>query len=138
MAVGDVNGDGLADIVTGTGAGGSSRVRVYDSFGSIKKEFKAYTTGTVQAPVKVTLKNIGGTVDIFTSQSNNGSSRQIRGFNPLTGAQVDAFLETDPSFVGGILLGYRRLVGKIYFTAPGINDAGGPLDIHQDLVTELT
>jgi hypothetical protein len=52
---------------------------------------------------------VNGIDEIFTSQSNNGSSRQIRAFefdpNKLTDAQVDAFLETDPSFVAGILLG---------------------------------
>ena len=112
LALGDVdNSDGFNsdEIIVGAGANGSSRVRIYDSFGTLKSEFKAYTTGTIQAPVQVAVRNIGGIEEIFTSQTNNGSSRQIRAFqfNPttLTDAQVDAFLETDPSFVGGILLG---------------------------------
>jgi hypothetical protein len=100
-----VNGDSLADIVVGAGAGGLSRVRSYNSFGVVQKEFKAYTTGTTNAPVRVAIRNVAGLEEIFTSQSNNGSSRQIRAFDPLSGALVDAFLESDPAFIGGISLG---------------------------------
>jgi len=102
--VGDVTGDGLADVVVGAGAGGGSRARIYNTFGTVIREIKAYTT-TTSAPVRVAIRDIDGIPEIFTAQSNNGTSRQIRGFNALTGALVDAFLESDPAFVGGINLG---------------------------------
>ncbi|MFH1366790.1 MAG: FG-GAP-like repeat-containing protein [Patescibacteria group bacterium] len=41
-AIGDVDGDGLAEIVTGTGAGSAPHVRIFDTAGKIKYQFFAY------------------------------------------------------------------------------------------------
>jgi subtilisin family serine protease len=57
LAVGDVTGDGVADIIVGTDVG-SSLVRVFDSAGAVKKQFyafsKSYTGGTSLAVGDVT------------------------------------------------------------------------------------
>src|SRR5262249_54751293 len=46
VAVGDVNGDGLADIITGAGPGGGSQVNVYDGgSGALLNSFFAYDPG---------------------------------------------------------------------------------------------
>ncbi|HEY2762116.1 MAG TPA: VCBS repeat-containing protein, partial [Pirellulales bacterium] len=71
LAIGDVdNSDGLnaGEIIVGAGTSGSSRVRIFDSFGSQKSEFKAYTTEAIQEPIKVTIREVNGVDEIFTSQ----------------------------------------------------------------------
>ena len=54
VAVGDVNGDGKPDIITGAGAGGGPHVEVFDLTGHLENEFFAYDprfTGGVNVAV---------------------------------------------------------------------------------------
>ncbi|MFH1315134.1 MAG: putative glycoside hydrolase [Candidatus Uhrbacteria bacterium] len=44
VAVGDVNADGIDDIITGPGAGGQSEIRVYDRDGNMTIQFSAFDT----------------------------------------------------------------------------------------------
>ncbi len=105
LTLGDADGDGVSEIMLGAGAGGNSRVRVFDTFGTLRKQFQAYTSGNIKAPLRIVARNVNGNVVLFTAQSNDGRSRTIQGFNPLTGALVDAFLDTDVAFNPGEWLG---------------------------------
>jgi hypothetical protein len=97
--------DGVAEIIVGAGAGGHSRVRVYDGLGNLRRQFNAYTSGNINAPVHLIFREIADIPEIVTAQTNNGTSRQIRGFDALTGSLVDSFFEADPAYIGGIWLG---------------------------------
>ncbi len=44
IAVGDVNGDGNKEIITGPGKGGKTKVKVFTQYGQLLKEFFAYDT----------------------------------------------------------------------------------------------
>jgi hypothetical protein len=105
LAVGDINADGTSEIMLGSGAGGNSRVRVFNQIGTLQKEFQAYTTGNIKAPLHIATKKVGDVTLLFVAQSNDGRSREIRGFDALTGRLVDSFLETEPTFNGGVYLG---------------------------------
>jgi hypothetical protein len=54
LAVGDIDGDGVTDIVTAPEAGGSPHVRIFDKQGKLKGQFMAYSesfTGGVRVAV---------------------------------------------------------------------------------------
>jgi len=105
IAAADLDGDGLAEIMLGAGANGKSRVRVLNGFGTLQKEFKAFTSGNINAPLNIAAHIVDGQIELFVAQSNDGRSREIRHFDPLTGTLVDSFLENDSTFAAGVNLG---------------------------------
>jgi hypothetical protein len=105
IAAADLDGDGLAEIMLGAGANGQSRVRVLNGFGKLQKEFKAFTTGNSKVPLRIAAHEVDGEIELFVAQSNDGRSREIRHFDPLTGQLVDSFLENDSTFAAGVNLG---------------------------------
>ncbi len=111
LAAGDADGDGIAEIMVGAGAGGGSRVRTFDQFGDLRAEFRAFTSGNINAPLRFAVRTpyspesgLQGSL-LYVAQSNDGRSRQIRLFAPLTGELVDTVLDTDPAFNAGIWMG---------------------------------
>jgi hypothetical protein len=107
VAAGDADGDGRAEIFVGAGSGGNSRVRMFSRTGSLKQEFRAYTSGNVNAPLRIAAVDPDGAdrVLLFVGQGNGGDTQRIRLFDPLTGKRIDEFLERDPAFEGGVFLG---------------------------------
>ena len=108
LAVGDLDGDGFDEIVLGAGAGGTSRVRVLDGrTGALRKQFQAYTTGTFNVPLRISIvdQTGAGFGQLLVSQGGIATQRQIRGFDPLSGALVDSFFASDLDFRGGINVG---------------------------------
>src|SRR5690606_17764181 len=85
-----VNGDAIPDIVVGAGQGFGSMVRVFDGrTGSLLTTIRAYEGASRHAAVHaafVDTNNDGIADTIVTAQGIGGSTREIRSFNPLTGA----------------------------------------------------
>ncbi len=59
VGVGDLDGDGVDEIVTGAGPGGGPHVRIFDSRGNVKGSFFAYEQA-FRAGVKVSVADVTG------------------------------------------------------------------------------
>jgi ELWxxDGT repeat protein len=106
VAAGDVNGDGRADIVTGTGVGGASHVRVFDgATGGSIHSFFAYDPGlTSGARVAAGDVNGDGAADIVTG-AGPGGGPHVRVFDGRTLAELHSFFAYDLGFTGGVYVG---------------------------------
>ncbi|MFA4942708.1 MAG: putative glycoside hydrolase [Patescibacteria group bacterium] len=71
VAVGDVNGDGVNEIVTGAGAGGGPEIRVFDIYGKLLKKFMAYDK-SIRTGVRVIVEDMNddGVDEILASSAN--------------------------------------------------------------------
>ncbi|MFL5328023.1 MAG: beta strand repeat-containing protein [Gemmataceae bacterium] len=124
VAVGDVNGDGQADIITGAGAGGGPHVRVFD--GATRSlmagpvgEFFAYDS-RFSGGVRVAAGDVNGdgTADIITGAGKGG------------GPHVEVFSGVDRSLLAGFFAYDPKFTGGIYVTAGDFNGDG-----NADIVT---
>lgn len=116
------NGNPIDEIALGAGTNGTSRVHVFDEFGTMMApEFKAFTTST-NSPLRIAAVTdpTSGQAILFATQANVAKSHVIEGFefNDVPGAPfdsldsltlnesfVDSFVETDPSMSDGVFLG---------------------------------
>jgi uncharacterized repeat protein (TIGR01451 family) len=110
VAVGDVNGDGIADIITGAGAGGGPNVRVFDGkTGAMIANFYAYNSG-FSGGVRVAAGdfNQDGKADIVTGAGPGGGPHvcifNSASFGAMGAApgMITQFFAFDPSFRGGV------------------------------------
>ncbi len=117
VAAGDVNGDGLADIVTGAGPGGGPHVKAFDGarlvtgagpdgtpplIGGGGAEFMAYDPA-FRGGVSVAVGRIGpfGEPAIITG-AGQGGGPHVKAFDAATGAVRLSFMAYDPAFRGGV------------------------------------
>src|SRR5437764_1205351 len=103
VAVGDVNGDGFADIVVGAGPGGGPHVKVFSGKdGSVLQSFMAYApTFTGGVSVAAGDVNGDGKADVITG-AGPGGGPHVKVFDGATGNQIDSFMAYDPAFTGGV------------------------------------
>jgi hypothetical protein len=120
----DVNGDGRADIVTGTGFGGGPRVQVFDgATGAVRANFYAYAAD-MRCGVTVAAGQFGGHDEIVTG-AGPGGGPNVRTFNAHTGALIDNFFAYDPNFRGGVAVGAAHTTaGNAILVAPGPSVGG--------------
>src|SRR5262249_2542116 len=128
VALGDVNGDGVPDIITAPGHGGGPDIRVFSgATGQLIREFMAYDprfTGGGYVPAAA-LKG-DGKVEIITA-ADHGGGPDIRVFDGATGNLILEFMAYDPRFTGGVRLATGDVNGDgvpDIITAPGVG--GGP------------
>ena len=129
VAIGDVNGDGTPDIVTGAGAGGGPHVKVFNgATGTLIRSFLAYDAA-FRGGVTVAAGDVNGDghADIITG-AGPGGGPHVRVFDGATGAPIASFFAYDLAFTGGVYVAAGDLnrdnkAEIITGTGPG----GGPL-----------
>jgi len=128
VAVGDVTGDAVDDLITAPGPSGGPHVKVYDGVtGNVAREFFAYGaafTGGVNVAAGDT--NNDGYADIITAAASAGGPH-VKVFDGKTGELTREFFAYDALFTGGVTLAAGDVNGDgraDIVTGPGFG--GGP------------
>jgi FG-GAP-like repeat/PAP2 superfamily len=102
VGIGDVTGDGKADIITAAGAGGGPHVRVFDLTGKVETEFFAYDSA-FHGGVNVAIGDANGDAqaDIITG-AGPGGGPHVKVFEGKTGGTLASFYAYAPTFGGGV------------------------------------
>jgi hypothetical protein len=119
VAAGAVNGDGMADVIVGAGAGGAPEVKVFSgATGSVLLDFFAYPpstnrtlvpvfgdpTTTVHGGVHVGFVTFGGQAAILTGPGS-GQPPEVKVLDAVSLKALDDFFAYDPAFLGGVFAG---------------------------------
>ena len=132
VAVGDVTGDGVPDLITVPAAGGPARVRVFDGLtgnpvagpvGDFVAFTPAFAGGATVAAGDV---NRDGTADIVVG-AGAGGGPAVQVFDGKTGQTLASFFAYDPGFRGGVAVAAGSVVGDDRAeVVTGAGPGGGP------------
>src|SRR5205823_4662263 len=92
VALGDVNADGKIDLITATGTGGGSDIKIFDGqSGNLLREFAAYDA-TFGGGVNVAVGDVNGDgrADIITG-ADVGGGPHIKVFDGVTGNLLQSY-----------------------------------------------
>jgi len=103
VAAGDIDGDGQADIITGAGAGGGSRVKVFSGAdrGHLA-DFSAFAPD-FSGGVRVGSAVVGGQLAILAA-AGPGGGPHVKAFD-RNGSVLESFFAGDALFTGGVYVG---------------------------------
>lgn len=110
IAVGDLDNDTVAEVVTGMGQGGSPEVRIFDYKGNLLSKFMAYDQ-KFKGGVKVAVGDVdgNGTKEIVTG-AGSGGGPHIRVFD-MDGNVINQFFAYNQDFRGGVNIATGDLNG---------------------------
>ncbi|MDO9399806.1 MAG: S8 family serine peptidase [bacterium] len=126
LASGDVNGDGLDEIVVGAGQGGGPHIKIFNTLGQLIGQFFAYPNNW-NGGVNVAVADIDsdGIAEIITAPGK-GYSAEIKVFN-FQGKLKKTFLAYDARFKGGVYMAVGDVNGDgLAEIITGAGQGGGP------------
>lgn len=142
VAAGDLDGDGVADIITGAGAGSSGgHVKVFDGVSGVEVgSFFAYDGGFTGG-VHVAAGDVDGdgAVDIITG-AGAGAAPHVKVFNGTSGLLISSFFPFEPSFAGGVHVAAGDVNGDgvaDLITGAGAGSVGGPVKVYSEAGSTL-
>ncbi len=147
VAAGDVTGDGVAELITGAGPGGSPHVRVFSLAGGSPTEvasFYAYDPAFAGG-ISVAAGDVtgDGVAEIITG-AGPGGGPHVRAFSLAGGVvtEVASFYAYDPAFAGGVSVAAGDVTGDgVAEFIIGAGPGGGPhvraLSLAGGVVTEV-
>lgn len=132
VAVGDVNGDGVADVIAAAGPGGGPNIGVFNGAtgqrisGPLSNFFAfdpAFTNGIFVAAGDI---NHDGFADILVG-ADAGGGPNITAFSGKDGGRLFSIFAFDPLFVGGVRVGAADVNGDGFADVlVGAGAGGGP------------
>jgi hypothetical protein len=114
VAAGDVNGDGVVDIITGAGAGAGPHVKVFD--GADRSElasFFAFDVGFTGG-VRVAAGDVNGDgmAELMVGPGS-GAWSTVRVLNAMNQQELSAFTAYDASYQGGVFVAVGSVVHPV-------------------------
>jgi hypothetical protein len=105
VAVGDADGDGIAELITGAGTGGGPHVKVWDAARGVERYgFFAYAAD-FRGGVHIAAADLDGDglVEVITSPGVGGGPH-VRVFDGRDGTSRAGFMAYEVAFTGGVQL----------------------------------
>jgi hypothetical protein len=130
VASGDVNGDGIRDLIVAAGPGGNGHVKVFDgATGSLLMSFFAYSNFEGRVSVAAGDVDGDGKADIVTAASD--SDGHVKVFSGITGAEIRSF-RAYPGFLGDVSVAAADVDGDHIadiITGAGAGPSGGHVKV---------
>lgn len=126
VAAGDVNGDGISEIITVPGFGGGPHVRIFKADGTLFKEFMAYDSN-FHGGLHISTADMDGDgkAEIITAPGVGGGPH-IKVFSQ-DGILVKEFMAYDSNFHGGIdVAGFSKTANSAGGIVTAPQAGGGP------------
>ena len=150
LAMGDVDGDGKEEIVTGAGPGGGPQVRIFDQHGKVSDQFFAYAQ-TDRNGIVVTTGDVNGDgIEEILVMRDTQRTGEIRVFN-RKGQLLQAFYpfgktsllmsfasaNMDQDVAEEILIGYVTKQGPVVRVLDGVGAYEQDISIQQPIINQL-
>jgi len=104
IATGDLNNDGLQEIVVGAGSGGGPHIRIFDNFGKLISQFFAFNPG-FRGGVNIAIGDVDGDgLGEIIAGAGSGGGPHVRIFDKDGRSLTGGFFAYDKNFRGGVSL----------------------------------